>query len=40
MYFPKSLTIGITLLVLGYALGLLIYVYCQGGVDHSVFLGG
>jgi hypothetical protein len=40
MYFPKSYTIGITALVAIYAIGLLIFVYFQGGVDSAIHLGG
>ena len=40
MDFPKSLTIGICALVLILALGLLLFVYFQGGIDRSIYLGG
>jgi hypothetical protein len=41
MYFSKSsFTVGIVGLVAIYRLGLLIYVYFQGGVDSAIHLGG
>ncbi len=40
MYFPRHLAIGIVLLVIGYSIGLLIWVYFQGGVDSAVHLSG
>ena len=38
--FPKSLTIGIGALVLIFAIGLLLYIYFQGGVDNAIYLRG
>ena len=40
MRFSKSLAIGISMLVVLYAIGLLLYVYFQGGVDKSIYLRG
>lgn len=40
MRFPKSLAVGISMLVLLFAVGLLLYVYFQGGVDRSIYLRG
>jgi hypothetical protein len=39
IYFPRHLAVGIFLLVAAFAIGLLIYVYCQGGVDRAIHLG-
>jgi hypothetical protein len=38
MYFPKSLVMLITLLLLIFAVGLIIFVYFQGGIDHAIYL--
>jgi hypothetical protein len=38
IHFPRHLAIGIFLLVLAFAIGLLIYVYFQGGVDRAIHL--
>lgn len=40
MHFPKSLAIGISILVLLFAVGLLLFVYFQGGVERSIYLPG
>lgn len=40
IYFPKSFAIGAVVLVLIFAVGLLLYVYFQGGVESSIYLGG
>jgi hypothetical protein len=40
MYFPRHLAIGIFLLVAGYAVGLFIWVYFQGGVERAIHLAG
>jgi len=40
MYFPKSLVIGITMLILIFAAGTLLVVYFQGGVDSAIYLAG
>lgn len=40
MRFTKSLAIGISLLVVLFAAGLLLFVYLQGGVESSVYLRG
>lgn len=40
MRFPKSLAIGITLLVMVFAVGLLLFVYFQGGVERSIYPTG
>lgn len=38
--FPKSLVLGIVTLVFLFALGLLTFIYFQGGVESSVYLVG
>lgn len=39
IYFPKSYVIGALCLLLIFAVGLILYVYFQGGVEASVYLG-
>ncbi len=39
MYFPKSYTIGVVTLVLIFFVGLLLFVYFQGGVESAIRLG-
>lgn len=36
--FPVSILLLAILLVALYAAGLLIFIYCQGGVDRSIYL--
>lgn len=38
MYFPKSYAIGVVTLVLIFFVGLLLFVYFQGGVDSAIRL--
>jgi hypothetical protein len=38
MYFPKSYTVFAVALVLVFGVGLLLFVYFQGGVDSSIYL--
>lgn len=40
MYFPKSLTLGAVAMVLVLAIGLLVFIYFQGGVDSSIYSSG
>jgi hypothetical protein len=40
IYFPRHFAVGIVLLVLLYAVGLLLWVYFQGGVDRAIHLTG
>ena len=40
IYFSKSLAIWTGILLLIFGLGLLIFVYFQGGVDAAIHLGG
>jgi hypothetical protein len=40
IYFPRRSAVGIVLLVLVYAVGLLLWVYFQGGVDRAIHLTG
>jgi len=38
VYFPKSYTIGVVVLVLFFFIGLLLFVYFQGGVESAIRL--
>jgi hypothetical protein len=38
MYFPKSLVLGIVSFVLVFTIGLLLFIYFQGGVDWAIRL--
>ncbi len=40
IYFPKSFVLGAVGLILIFAVGLFLYVYFQGGVESSIYLGG
>ncbi len=40
MEFSRSLTVWTIVLVLIYAMGLLVFVYFQGGVDSAIRLSG
>jgi hypothetical protein len=40
LFFPKSLVLGILSLVLILQVGLLLFIYFQGGVEGSIYLPG
>ncbi|MGH9773052.1 MAG: hypothetical protein ACRD4Q_15360 [Candidatus Acidiferrales bacterium] len=40
IYFPKSFVLGALALLLFFMVGLFLYVYFQGGVESSIYLGG
>ncbi|MGH9582078.1 MAG: hypothetical protein ACRD4O_03985 [Bryobacteraceae bacterium] len=40
IYFPKSFAIWAVFLVLIFAVGLMLYVYFQGGIDNAIHLAG
>lgn len=39
LYFSRVMTLGVLLLVLIFALGLILYVYTSGGVDSAIYIG-
>jgi hypothetical protein len=40
IYFPRHFAVSIVLLVLAYAVGLLLWVYFQGGANNAIHLTG
>lgn len=39
IHFPKSYAIGVVCALLIFAAGLILFVYFQGGIDSSIYLG-